>query len=186
MLNLDTHILICLLDGALNAREHQLVAQEPLVISDIVLWELAKLVQLGRITLDLTSPAFLACVNQLTVIPISLEIARVSTQLDFRSDPADELIAATSLVAGIPLLTRDNKILVNKAVMTTNVSGSVALTLKSRWAISRVSANAPAIPMATPISTNFIPCPMISRNTSLTCAPSAIRMPISETRCVTE
>lgn len=116
MLNLDTHILIYLLDGALNPREHQLVVQQPLAISDIVLWELAKLIQLGRITLDLGSPAFQACLQQLTVIPISLDIARASTQLDFRSDPADELIAATSIVTGIPLLTRDHKILASQLV----------------------------------------------------------------------
>ena len=117
MLNLDTHILIYLLNGSLTPREHQLIAQQPLAISDIVLWELAKLIQLGRIGLDLNSPAFLACLNQLTVFPISLEIARASTQLDFRSDPADELIAATSLVEGIPLLTRDQKILASHLVL---------------------------------------------------------------------
>ena len=37
MLNLDTHILIYLLDGSLNPREQQLVVQQPLAISDIVL-----------------------------------------------------------------------------------------------------------------------------------------------------
>jgi hypothetical protein len=37
MLNLDTHILIFLLDGALTPREHQLVVPQPLAISDIVL-----------------------------------------------------------------------------------------------------------------------------------------------------
>ena len=116
MLNLDTHILIYLLNGSLTPREHQLVVQQPLAISDIVLWELAKLIQLGRIGLNLNSPAFLTCLNQLTVIPISLEIARASTQLDFRSDPADELIAATSLVEDIPLLTRDHKILASSLV----------------------------------------------------------------------
>lgn len=116
MLNLDTHILIYMLNGDLEVREHQLIVQEPLAISSIVLWELAKLVQLGRIGLDLTHPSFLSCLNQLTIIPITLEIARASTQLDFRSDPADELIAATSLVEGIPLLTRDQKILGSKIV----------------------------------------------------------------------
>jgi len=116
MLNLDTHILIYLLNGSLTPREHQLVAQQPLAISDIVLWELAKLIQLGRIGLNLNSAAFLNCLNQLGVYPISLEIARVSTQLDFRSDPVDELIAATSLVEGIPLLTRDHKILASRLV----------------------------------------------------------------------
>ncbi|HZF40932.1 MAG TPA: type II toxin-antitoxin system VapC family toxin [Blastocatellia bacterium] len=116
MLNLDTHILIYLLSGALNPREQQLITQQPLAISDIVLWELAKLVQLGRISLNLNSPAFLNALRQLTVIPINLEIARVSAQLDFRSDPADELIAATSIVEGVPLLTRDHKILASRLV----------------------------------------------------------------------
>jgi predicted nucleic acid-binding protein len=36
--------------------------------------------------------------------------------LDFRSDPADELISATSIVTGIPLLTRDHKILDSRLV----------------------------------------------------------------------
>jgi len=74
------------------------------------------LVQLGRISLDLNSPAFLSALRQLTVIPISLEIARVNTRLDFRSDPADELIAAASIVEGVPLLTRDQKILASRLV----------------------------------------------------------------------
>jgi PIN domain nuclease of toxin-antitoxin system len=116
MLNLDTHVLIYLLDGTLDTREHQLAAEQPLAISDIVLWELAKLVQLGRITLDLSSPAFQACLQQLIVIPVSLDIARTSTKLDFRSDPADELIAATSIVFGIPLQTRDTTILSSRLV----------------------------------------------------------------------
>lgn len=90
--------------------------QEPLAISDIVLWELAKLVQPGRITLDLSNPSFQVCLKQLTVIPISLNIAHTSTQLGFRSDPADELIAATSIVVGIPLLTCDHKILGSQLV----------------------------------------------------------------------
>jgi PIN domain nuclease of toxin-antitoxin system len=116
MLNLDTRILIYLLSGALNPHERQLITQHPLAISDIVLWELAKLVQLGRVSLNLSSPAFLNALRQLTVIPISLEIARISTRLDFRSDPADELIAATSIVEGAPLLMRDHKILASRIV----------------------------------------------------------------------
>jgi PIN domain nuclease of toxin-antitoxin system len=33
-----------------------------------------------------------------------------STRLDFRGDPADEIIAATSVVHRVPLLTRDRRI----------------------------------------------------------------------------
>jgi PIN domain nuclease of toxin-antitoxin system len=39
--------------------------------------------------------------------PITREIARTSTRLDVHGDPADELIAATSLVRNVPLVTRD-------------------------------------------------------------------------------
>jgi PIN domain nuclease of toxin-antitoxin system len=36
--------------------------------------------------------------------------------LDFKSDPADELIAATSLTYQVPLLTRDDRIRTSKLV----------------------------------------------------------------------
>ena len=110
MLNLDTHILVLFLAGELNPAEYRCVASHELGISDIALWELAKLVEIGRLEIDLEDPTLLAFLNRLTLFPISLEIARVSTQLDFSSDPADEIIAATSLVEMIPLLTRDRRI----------------------------------------------------------------------------
>ena len=116
MLNLDTNIVIEGLGGGLTKRELELLENENLAISDIVLWEISKLVQLKRILLDLESTAFRRLLAQLTVYPITLEIARQSTSLDFRSDPADEIIAATSIVERIPLLTRDRKILKSKLV----------------------------------------------------------------------
>jgi PIN domain nuclease of toxin-antitoxin system len=116
MLNLDTHIVVAVLGGDLSKEEYALVSGEPLAISDVVLWELAKLVQLDRLTLDLDSREFREFVRQVTVFPITLEIAVKSTRLDFQSDPADEIIAATSLVERIPLLTRDKKLLKSKRV----------------------------------------------------------------------
>jgi PIN domain nuclease of toxin-antitoxin system len=116
MLNLDTHILISILNGELSAREQELVLANDLAISGVVLWELAKLVQLGRIGMDLDSTEFRQCLSQLSIFPITLEIARESTRLDFSSDPADELIAATSIVEKIPLLTRDRRILKSRIV----------------------------------------------------------------------
>lgn len=116
MLNLDTHMLVAVLVDDLRPRERRLVRREPLAISDVVLWELAKLIQLGRLVLDMESPEFRACLRQLTIIPISVEIAWQSTHLDFSSDPADEIIAATSVVEGIPLLTRDRTILKSRMV----------------------------------------------------------------------
>ncbi len=83
MLNLDTHILVASLAGDLTDRERTLVANEDLTISDIVLWELAKLVELGRLVMDLDSLAFRRSLRHLTIIPISIQIARRSTRLDF-------------------------------------------------------------------------------------------------------
>src|SRR2546421_5343624 len=116
MLNLDTHILVAVLSGELTGRERAMVINESLAVSDIVLWELAKLVQLGRLVMDMDSVAFRRSLRHLTIIPISIQIARKSTELDFASDPADEIIAATSLVERIPLLTRDRKILKSRMV----------------------------------------------------------------------
>ena len=116
MLNLDTHMVVFLLSGELTARELESIQTEQLAISDIVLWELSKLVQIKRLELDFDSNAFRALLLNLTVIPISLPIAIASTKLDFRGDPADEIIAATSLVEGMPLLTRDRNIRKSKMV----------------------------------------------------------------------
>ena len=116
MLNLDTNILLATFDNQLSDREEHLIRAGGLVISDIVLWELAKLVQLGRISLDFNGSIFRRAMRQITVYPITMQIARKSTDLDFRSDPADEIIAATSVVERMPLLTRDKKILKSRIV----------------------------------------------------------------------
>ncbi len=46
----------------------------------------------------------------LHVWPVEIAIARASVRLDFRAEPADEIIAATSAVHNVPLLTRDRVI----------------------------------------------------------------------------
>ena len=58
MLNLDTHIVVALLSGDLSASERELILNEPLAISGIVLWELAKLAELKRLELDMDSAEF--------------------------------------------------------------------------------------------------------------------------------
>src|SRR5919198_5632225 len=103
MLNLDTHIVVALLGGDLTASESGLIAAQPLAISDIVLWELAKLVQLRRLDFDFDDLEFRSFLRASTIFPVTIEIARKSTELDFTSDPADEIIAATSIVEEIPL-----------------------------------------------------------------------------------
>jgi PIN domain nuclease of toxin-antitoxin system len=81
-----------------------------------VLWELAKLVELRRLDFDFDDVEFRDFLRNSTIFPITLEIARKSTELDFNSDPADQIIAATSIVEGIPLVTRDRRILKSKLV----------------------------------------------------------------------
>lgn len=116
MLNLDTHILIYALNGTLTASERRLLSQQSWSISAIVLWELAKLNQLNRITIDLDSPDFTRILARIQVWPLDLVVCRQATALDFDSDPADEIIAATSVVHSVPLLTRDRKIRRSKLV----------------------------------------------------------------------
>ena len=116
MLNLDTHILIHALSGSLQQREQELLERNEWSISAMVLWELAKLSQLGRITMDLDNREVARVLSGIHLWPIDLRIARTSTQLDFSGDPADELIAATSIVHRVPLLTRDRSILGSRLV----------------------------------------------------------------------
>ena len=107
MLNLDTHMLIFAVSGGLRPGEQRLMTRRRWSISSIVLWELAKLVQLGRVDLDLGDREVVRLLNRIRVWPIDLAVALTSTRLDFNSDPADEIIAATSIVHDVPLLTRD-------------------------------------------------------------------------------
>ena len=116
MLNLDTHILIFALSGGLQSMEQGLLATRRWSVSSIVLWELAKLVQLGRLEMDLDDREVVRTLSRLHVWPIDLTVARASTRLDFSGDPADEIIAATSVVHNIPLLTRDRIIRNSKIV----------------------------------------------------------------------
>ncbi|HZS39424.1 MAG TPA: type II toxin-antitoxin system VapC family toxin [Polyangia bacterium] len=116
MLNLDTHVLVFALAGKLTPRERALLSDERWSISAIVLWELSKLVQLGRLELDLDDADVVRTLAQVHVWPLDLPVCRASTRLDFRGDPADELIAATSLVNGVPLVTRDRAIRRSKVV----------------------------------------------------------------------
>lgn len=116
MLNLDTHILVLAINGELRPSEQAALARNPWSVSAIVLWELAKLVQLGRLDMDLDDREVVRVLKRLQVWPIDLAVARTSTRLDFRSDPADEIIAATSVVHHVPLVTRDRVMRRSKVV----------------------------------------------------------------------
>lgn len=110
MLNLDTHILLFALEGSLKPAEPVLLEREPWGLSAIVLWELAKLAQLGRIAINPGAPEFVRILTRIHVWPLDLPICQKYTELDFSSDLADELIDATSVIHHVSLLTRDKKI----------------------------------------------------------------------------
>jgi PIN domain nuclease of toxin-antitoxin system len=110
MLNLDTHVLLHALAGSLTARERRLLSGDDWSISAIVLWEIAMLAELGRIELALDDSELTRVLSRIHTWPITLEICRELRHLDVRSDPADELIAATSVVHRVALLTRDRKL----------------------------------------------------------------------------
>lgn len=116
MLNVDTHVLLYAVTGALRPREVRLLSADRWSVSAIVLWEIAKLAQLGRITVNLDDAEVVRVLARVHVWPLTREIAHMSTHLDVRADPADELIAATSVVQKVPLVTRDRVLLKSKMV----------------------------------------------------------------------
>ncbi len=116
MLNLDTHVFLFALSGQLTRAESDLLRKEQWSLAAISLWEIAKLVELGRIEVDLDHVEFVRAVSRVHIWPITAEICRAMLDLDFDSDPAKELIAATSVVHNVPLLTRDRKLRRSKVV----------------------------------------------------------------------
>ena len=116
MLNLDTHVLVHALVGELTRPEEALLRGDSWSISAIVLWEIGRLAVLGRIELDLDDAALERALARVHVWPLTLEVCRAIPRLDVRSDPADEIIAATSLVHRVPLVTRDTRLRRSKLV----------------------------------------------------------------------
>ncbi len=117
MLNLDTHILLYALTGDLTRRERSLLSNDAWSISAIVIWEITKLSQLGRIEIDLENSELVRTLARIQTWPLTLEVCRVIPTLDFKGDPADEIIGATSIVHKIPLVTRDREIRRSKHIL---------------------------------------------------------------------
>lgn len=110
MLNLDTHVLVHALAGELTRPEETLLRDDSWSVSAIVLWEIGKLAELGRIEIDLDDAALGRTLARIHIWPLTLDVCRAIRRLDVRSDPADEIIAATSIVHQVPLVTRDARL----------------------------------------------------------------------------
>ena len=66
--------------------------------------------------MDLDDPEPVRVLMRLHTWPLSLDVCRAIRDLDVRGDPADEIIAATSVVHRVPLVTRDQRIRRSKRV----------------------------------------------------------------------
>ena len=69
MINLDTHILLHALRGDVKPREREILTTDSWGIASIVLWEISKLVQLGRVALDLEDPEVTTALSSVHVWP---------------------------------------------------------------------------------------------------------------------
>ena len=127
MILLDTHIFIWWIDDSLrlSQRHRQIIEErqdEGLSISIYSCWEIAKLVEYGKLELKFPLEDWLEIAlshPNLRAIDLTIPIIIKSTRLSgFHKDPADQIIVATSIVLGIPLLTADNKIIAYPDVVT--------------------------------------------------------------------
>ncbi len=116
MLNLDTHILIHALAGSLKPKERELLSSDKWSISAIVLWEICKLAELGRVEIDVDDVEVVRTLHRIHTWTLTLDICRQSCRLDVHGEPADELIAATSIVHRAPLVTRDRALRRSKMI----------------------------------------------------------------------
>ena len=119
---LDTHVFLWLMNGenelSSEAREiiEASIIDGSIAISAISLWEISMLHTRERIFLNQPCLAWIKRSLEapgITLYPLTPEITVESTSLPggFHGDPADRIIVATARVLGLPLLTRDQKIL---------------------------------------------------------------------------
>jgi PIN domain nuclease of toxin-antitoxin system len=84
-----------------------------LACCDISLWEIAMLADRGRVELGTDVVTFLdlaLTARSIQVLPITAEIAMLSVSLGLHGDPADRLIAATTVHHGASLVTSDHRL----------------------------------------------------------------------------
>lgn len=121
MILLDTHIWVWWVGESDQLTDEQLEIiraneADKIAISVISCWEIAKLVERGRLELRLPVENWIEQALShpaLVLLELTPKIAVESTRLpgEFHRDPADQIIVATSRVYDLPLLTADFKIL---------------------------------------------------------------------------
>jgi PIN domain nuclease of toxin-antitoxin system len=117
---LDTHTWIWWVhaDPRLPSAMEERIRSTPVnerMVSIISCWEVAKLVEHGRITLPVAIASWLeqsTRSNVVQIVPLTLPIIVDATSLpgEFHRDPADQIIVATARTRNAILLTIDEKI----------------------------------------------------------------------------
>ncbi len=121
MITMDTCAIVwdALQPTKLSAKARKSIAKadenDELLICDISIWEISMLTKRKRIEVDETPANLIRLIlnsRNYTVISISPEIAELSVNLDneINSDPADRLIAATSILKQAPIVTADQNL----------------------------------------------------------------------------
>jgi PIN domain nuclease of toxin-antitoxin system len=121
MILLDTHIWVWWVDDnpQLGDRQRHIIQDNVrggLEVSAISCWEVAKLIQYGRMELACPLEEWMKqalAYPGVRLLELTPRIAIESTKLpgSFHRDPADQIIVATARVYDIPLLTSDSRIL---------------------------------------------------------------------------
>jgi PIN domain nuclease of toxin-antitoxin system len=86
-----------------------------LVVSVFSTWEIAKLVQKGKLDLSIPCREWIVaamCAEGIAMHPVSPDVCIESTELPgaFHGDPADQIIVATARLLSAPVVTADRKI----------------------------------------------------------------------------
>jgi PIN domain nuclease of toxin-antitoxin system len=122
---LDTHVVVWWSNGdlqRLSAQARERIEQaaqanndQHLLISTISCWEVAMLVQRGRLGLSLDCDHWrelVAAIPTVRLLALEPSVAIAATTLPepFHPDPADRFLVAQARALGVPLITADAKI----------------------------------------------------------------------------
>jgi PIN domain nuclease of toxin-antitoxin system len=129
MIVADTHIIIwnALKPEMLSRKAEKAISaannSDGIIFCDISLWEIATLMHKGRLSIDVEYLEFIKLIlesNYYVYRGITPEIARLSAKLfsDNNKDPADRIIAATSIIENAKLVTADKKLRQSRKVTT--------------------------------------------------------------------
>lgn len=126
MIVLDTHAWIWWAAGSkqLGARARRRIrTAKRVLVPAIATWEVAMLVQRGRLEVDRPLLSWIRqalALPDVELVPLTPEIAVRAAGLGngFPGDPADRLIVATALESRSPLVTKDERLRGSRAVET--------------------------------------------------------------------